>query len=653
MISKHPDYYQIDNITLIPSVHNSLDFANVVRKIFLSLKPDCVAVEIPYQFTGMFLKGIRRLPYLSMIAFPTEKNEISTIPIVPGDSIIEAARLSDEYGCDLHCVDIDLKSIQIKAAIMPDTYYVHKLNLQSYVEKFVENLPPVSLESQDYIRELFMAFNVRLLAKSFKRVLFVYGIYHHPHLMHLLGGSQQIEKPKLNPAERDYVKLIHYPGGEFLGMIPYFQYLYEIQRKGRNSYHIGLDLPPTDTNYNIEESYNDAFLDLAYEKAQILKSLSSVEDSFDSYAGLQELITKSRTLYKREWQDNAPMGKLSLALKFARNYALVDNQLVPSAYQLIIAGKSVINDDYAWELFRLLGFYPFIENFDQIEEWDFDEENHTIMVNGKIKKYIPYYPRPKMSRKSIPITPRQKENHPGEWRKVWSFGLSLVSYPPEDIIIENYFQYLRHKMKKHLEEKSQRTVEFKSSLLDGLDIKETIRNLHLEKIYVKENIPVSGDVGTIVLIFDENDGYERYPFEMTWLAEHTNESDLALYSTAPDEKLVGPGIGRAQYGGLLSVFPPRNIYDVWTDPRFNKAESRKERLMLAAIFYANKRFILYVAHSPPKMKYVAFAERMGHRIIFFPLQTLSQDKIKKIRYFHLLRDKSIRRIASRYIRFDK
>ena len=75
--------------------------------------------------------------------------------------------------------------------------------------------------------------------------------------------------------------------------------------------------------------------------------------------------------------------------------------------------------------------------------------------------------------------------------------------------------------------------------------------------------------------------------------------------------------------------------------------------MLAAIFYANKRFILYVANSPPKMKYVAFAERMGHRIIFFPLQTLSQDKIKKIRYFHLLRDKSIRRIASRYIRFDK
>ena len=38
---------------------------------------------------------------------------------------------------------------------------------------------------------------------------------------------------------------------------------------------------------------------------------------------------------------------------------------------------------------------------------------------------------------------------------------------------------------------------------------------------------------------------------MTWQGEHTQESDMAFYSTDPYEQLVGPGIIRAEYGGFL------------------------------------------------------------------------------------------------------
>jgi hypothetical protein len=253
---------------------------------------------------------------------------------------------------------------------------------------------------------------------------------------------------------------------------------------------------------------------------------------------------------------------------------------------------------------------------------------------------------------SIPLKKRPKEKKPGEWEKVWKQGMGLVSYPPEDIVIENYFNYLRKKAKKILEEGFTRSVEFKGSIMDGIDIKETIRNLHLDKIFVKEQIPVKGDIGTVVIIFDERDDYIKYPFQITWYAEHEQESDLAFYSTSYDEKLVGPGISKAEYGGLLSVFPPRGIFEVWSDPRLDKARNRQERLLMAGIMYADKKYILYVAPKPPRNYFYSLAERMGHHIMFIPLTDLSQNMLKRIRTFHMLSDRRLRSIANRYIRMD-
>ena len=45
-----------------------------------------------------------------------------------------------------------------------------------------------------------------------------------------------------------------------------------------------------------------------------------------------------------------------------------------------------------------------------------------------------------------------------------------------------------------------------------------------------------------------------------------------------------PGIGRAEYGGLLLSLPPRRMYDVWRDPDYNYvARTKPERLLLAGI----------------------------------------------------------------------
>ncbi len=76
---------------------------------------------------------------------------------------------------------------------------------------------------------------------------------------------------------------------------------------------------------------------------------------------------------------------------------------------------------------------------------------------------------------------------------------------------------------------------------------------------------IAGEVGAAVVIFDEDPG-DRYQYLTTWLGEHQNESDMAFYSTHPFDHLVGPGIGRAEYGGFLMTLPPRRMIDVWSDP---------------------------------------------------------------------------------------
>ena len=63
------------------------------------------------------------------------------------------------------------------------------------------------------------------------------------------------------------------------------------------------------------------------------------------------------------------------------------------------------------------------------------------------------------------------------------------------------------------------------------------------------------------VIWDE-DHDDRYSYLTTWLGEHQNESDMAFYSTQPFEHLVGPGIGRAEYGGFLMTLPPRRMIDL-------------------------------------------------------------------------------------------
>ena len=142
---------------------------------------------------------------------------------------------------------------------------------------------------------------------------------------------------------------------------------------------------------------------------------------------------------------------------------------------------------------------------------------------------------------------------------------------------------------------------------------------------------------------------DLYTYLATWQGEHQNESDMAFYATDPSSHVVGPGIGRAEYGGFLMTLPPRRMAYVWSDPDYEFAESKPERLLMAALDYSVERFVVYVAAKPPRTIFRSIAAHLNRKILYVPIGQLSPAKIKKLRVVHVLDSYARRAEAKEYI----
>ena len=124
---------------------------------------------------------------------------------------------------------------------------------------------------------------------------------------------------------------------------------------------------------------------------------------------------------------------------------------------------------------------------------------------------------------------------------------------------------------------------------------------------------------------------------------------MAFYATPPADNVVGPGICRCEYGGFLLSFPPRRMLDVWTDPDYAGVRGKHEVLLLAALDYSRENLVVYAAPRPPRSAYRQLAARLGKKIIYLPLGSLSPVKLKQLRILHVLYGHDKREIARDYI----
>ena len=62
-------------------------------------------------------------------------------------------------------------------------------------------------------------------------------------------------------------------------------------------------------------------------------------------------------------------------MKYVRNYSLINHQLMPDLYQILIAAKGCVNHNYAYETWECATDYPYRQNIDGLPELDLSIED--------------------------------------------------------------------------------------------------------------------------------------------------------------------------------------------------------------------------------------------------------------------------------------
>jgi hypothetical protein len=239
-------------------------------------------------------------------------------------------------------------------------------------------------------------------------------------------------------------------------------------------------------------------------------------------------------------------------------------------------------------------------------------------------------------------------------RKKWETAepneVDICSYPPEDVQVEKWGEALMKHANHVLQAGITESEPFIADFGRGPDIREMLRRFHENRIYVKKDEHGGLEFGSVVVVFAEDEDMVEYPFQMTWLGEHSQESDMAFYSTPPGTDVVGPGISRMEHGGFVLSYPPMRMFDIWRDHHFDFIPTRHERLLVAGLAYSEKTGIVYVAKKGPSARWKKLAKSMGKRIVYIPLGSLNPLHIKRMRTFHMLQNKGVRNFAHEYLK---
>ena len=578
------------NFTYFPVVPGRLEFSVALRKAIFEQRPRLVAVELPGSLEDTYLQALARLPEMSVILYPDPQDEERGVyvPVEPCDPFTEAVRTGLEVDAEVIFIEPDSGDRPHLPDTYPDPYSIKHIGIEKYIEAY--RVYPQERNDEIAAHAAGMAWKLQG-ADPLAQVFVVVSL----NLLDPLLDAMEIPQDPPSRRRPPEIRLLN-PHPDCLAEItleyPYLQDRYEKFR---------VEMAP------------DELIDRP--KVQF------------------DLLRESEKEYVKNTGDKIEYWQRRMLARFTRNLASISGDLLAGVFDLTVAARSVVDDNYAYEVWQMANRYPLQKPVSELLE-TVNLSGDEIWFNTRKIRLRRRLPRPKQRMLPRHLTERKKEKFEGEWARQTD-GTAICSYPPEDLLIEDYGRFLKKKAKSVLSSERSRTEPFTTSILDGIDLRETIRNWHENKIYVKQLDRIAGDVGATIVIFDE-DNDDRYSYLTTWLGEHQNESDMAFYSTPPFEHLVGPGIGRGEYGGFLMPLPPRRLIDVWSDSDYDFAQSKPERLLLAGLDYSMQRYVVYVAAKPPRSVFRSIAGHLNRRIVYIPIGALNPAKMKKIRVVHVL-----------------
>jgi hypothetical protein len=611
-VSAADDFLKIGpRVRVLPIVHGSGDCAVRVREELLARPYDCLAVPLPPSFQDDVEAAIQRLPAVSTVVQRDADGEgetgFSYVPIDPCQGVIAGLRVAMGEHIARAFIDLETPRFEAGTAVFPDPYALKRVSPAGFAAAVLPAVPPPS-PGQHADRIVWMAQRLRDLERRYRSILFVCSLLDWPWVRDAFRHGAALDEPE-----------------------PFFTTLQTFAVDPRTLIFLLGELP---------------FVTGLYERT---RSELTADDNL-SVDGVKEMVLSARDRLKqahpRVAQRVTPQ-LLAIYFRYVRNLALLDRRLTPDLYSLVVAAQQTAGDDFALALAETARDYPYPPVGDKrplrmgVGQADVPGWGVSPMVSR--------LPGQALTWRSCELRPRPEPKERQRWAQRWN-PYGMCSWPPEDDRVESFHRHVADQAKAILGADLARSEKFTTSVMDGLDIRETLRNWHTGDLYVKVIPPSRGSIEVVVFLFDVPADPRTYPFRTTWYAEHAEESTLAYFATDPLKDLVGPGIARAEYGGALFLFPPRPIPDVWTDPRLDFADTLEERLLAGALLHSRERHVALVSPALPPASWRRLARRFGRKLVHLPLKRFSGQTVERLRQFHLLNGKQVRSYAAEFIR---
>ncbi len=607
------DVVRVGRISLVGSLDYRSEFACQVRSLILRERPDVICVEAPVALREQIVTAVKRLPFHSVIIYGNDNDQYMGLIIEGSDGIFEAVRSGTELGISIWFLDPLARNRLGASDKVPDAYSIDQVGQKTFLEGLLGLSMTARHDPTNSSRELFIAARLQEAARTYERVLFVGNLLTINLVANLLDEPHAIPLIKLESAKAALVAPLH----------P------ESLKKGFT------DIP------RITEAYEDWRQD------------QETEFPPNRHEQIISLMKEAIEYYAKQTRQEIPEYVRMTWARFLRKWLKAERMILPDLFHLVISARSSMDEDLAYHVHEFLSGYAWENDPNDPAAVQLDEDSlhyygHTITLHKKLRSL---FKGPNRRYRLKAVNSRKWKDHLKEkWETSDPDEIDICSFPPEDVLIEKWGETLS-KHATHLMQTSQSHTEpFVADIGGGVDVRETLRRFYENRIYVKSHEEVSLDFGSVVIIFDEDPERDKFPFEMTWLGEHSQESDMAFYSTPPGRDVVGPGISRMEHGGFVLSYPPLRMYDVWKDPTFTFAPTRHERLLVAGIAYSEKPGIVYAARKPPASRWKKLAKSMGRRVVYIPLGSLNPIHVSKMRTFHMLKNKGVRNYANEYLK---
>jgi hypothetical protein len=647
----------IPGIRILPVLHDRVDFGSLVARLLPLLDPAIVAVELPTTLVEAVHQAVARLPQLSAVISEEPGEDAVVWVVATGDPMVEALRWAAENERGTVLIDPDVRYRGQHHDPFPDPQVMHDLGPGAYIEIIRRMAAERPRDDGDELRERGMAHHLQQAAATAEGpVLALVGAAHATRVAELLTG------PTAPPLARQYRSSVlirnlhpddltavlrdpplahaiheHLHHGE-LPPEPEFRHTVSRRIELRRD---GLRIISGEPIVEEAERAEAVAAWAAHNAHRVTHDGMRVVDR-DRLAGVVWQVAASS--WEEQTKTVSSPWQRSVFFDFAKRHARIQGLLVSGLYEWVVAARGVGDDNLAWETFSVARCYPWQLASAEIETARVDGEMLDLGTRS-IRFRRRFF---KVKRRLVPVRTRPTTDDPAEWLDAFD-ATGICSYPPEDLVVEDYGRYLKHKAVAILSAENRRSEPFTTSMLDGLDLRETLLRWHEGRVWVQEMGRAPGSAGSVVAIFDEDADGSAYPYLLSWLGEHEQESDMALYATDPTQQIVGPGIMRATYGGFMLSYPPGRLYDVWRDPDYGQARSKSEVLTMAAVDYSQEKLIVHLGPSPPTDLVKAHAIRQGKHIIHIPLGSVSPITVRKIRAVHILAGHDKREIAKGYV----